>query len=131
MGAVDGWDNMHKHYTNEHSSAEVVLADIKGAPGLLQVVRVWTDTKCRRNGSASALMDEICHDADAESRVLMLNPRPFGSFDKPAVDKLVEWYADFGFTVIQENPTLMARMPQSLTTMLHPVTGVAHEVTHV
>jgi predicted GNAT family acetyltransferase len=121
---------MHNHYSNEYSSAEVVDAKIKGAPGLMQVIRVWTDPKQRRSGSASALMDEIVADADAEGKVLMLYPKAFGSVDRPPVDTLIEWYADFGFTVIQENPTLMARMPQSLMSTLHAVQGDASEVTH-
>lgn len=121
---------MHKHYSNKHSSAEVVDAKIKGAPGLMQVIRVWTDVRQRRSGSASALMDEICADADAESKVLMLYPKAFGSCDRPPVDTLIEWYGSFGFSIIQENPTLMARMPQSLTSTLHAVQGDASEVTH-
>jgi GNAT superfamily N-acetyltransferase len=130
MGAVDGWDNMNKHYSNEHSSAEVVDAKIKGAPGLMQVIRVWTEPKHRHTGSASALMDEICADADAESKVLMLSPKAFGSVDRPPVDTLIEWYGSFGFIIIQENPTLMARMPKSLTATLHAVQGDASEVTY-
>ena len=67
---------MNKHYSNEHSSAEVVTTTIKGAEGVLELVRVWTDPEARMQGYATELLKDICNDADIEGRVLMLWSRP-------------------------------------------------------
>lgn len=102
---------MHAHYSNEHSSAEIVKTTIKGAEGVLELVRVWTDVEARRQGYATDLMMAIIDDADAGSDVLMLSPKPFGS--GKGIKELAKWYKRFGFVVIQKEPLLMARMPQA------------------
>lgn len=111
---------MNKHYSNEHSSAEVVNATIEGAEGVLEVVRVWTDPEARKQGFATELIKDICNDADIEGRVLMLNPKTFG---RVGLENLVQWYERFGFAVIQKKPTLMARMPQVYKTKLSAIAG--------
>lgn len=115
---------MNKHYSNEHSSAEVVTTTIAGAEGVLEVVRVWTDPEARKQGFATELIKDICNDADIEGRVLMLNPKPFG---RVGLENLAPWYERFGFAVIQRNPVLMARMPQIYKTKLNAVAGAASE----
>jgi hypothetical protein len=117
---------MNKHYSNEHSSAEVVTTTIVGAEGVLEVVRVWTDTEARRQGFATELLTDICNDADIEGRVLLLNPRPFGRV--AGLADLAPWYTRFDFAVIQKQPMLMARMPQIYKTKLSPVAGAVSEV---
>ena len=101
---------MKPHYSNEHSSAEVVKTTIAGADGVLELVRVWTDPEARRQGYATELMQSLCADADREGRVLMLNPKPFGQV--AGLVDLARWYERFGFVVIQQTPRLMARRPQ-------------------
>ncbi|CAB4153089.1 hypothetical protein UFOVP607_47 [uncultured Caudovirales phage] len=115
---------MNNHYSNEHSSAEVIDAKIKGADGVLTVVRVWTDLEARKQGYATELMMAITNDADIEGRVLMLNPKPFG---RVGLENLAPWYQRFGFTVIQKSPMLMARMPQEYKTKLSAVAQAASE----
>lgn len=115
---------MNKHYSNEHSSAEVVNTTIEGADGVLEVVRVWTDPEARKQGYATKLMKDVCNDADIEGRVLMLNPKPFG---RVGLEDLPKWYARFGFAVIQKKPVLMARMPQIYKTTLSPIASAASE----
>ena len=115
---------MNKHYSNEHSSAEVVPTNIKGAEGVLEVVRVWTDPDARKQGFATDLMLEICNDANIEGCVLMLNPKPFG---RVGLENLVPFYERFGFDVIQRNPILMARMPQIYKTRLSAIAGAVSE----
>jgi predicted GNAT family acetyltransferase len=117
---------MNQHYSNEHSSAEVVTTTIEGAEGVLEVVRVFTDPEARQQGFATELLKDICNDADIEGRVLMLNPRPFGRV--AGLADLALWYARFGFAVIQKQPVLMARMPQIYKTRLSPVAGAVSEV---
>jgi len=116
---------MNQHYSNEHSSAEVVTTTIEGAEGVLEVVRVFTDPEARQQGFATELMKDICNDADIEGQVLLLNPRPFGRV--AGLADLAPWYARFGFAVIQKSPVLMARMPQIYKTRLSPVAGAVSE----
>ena len=116
---------MNKHYSNEHSSAEVLATTIKGAEGVLELVRVWTDSDARKQGYATELLKDICNDADIEGRVLMLHPRPFGS--GKGLENLAPWYERFGFAVIQRNPVLMARMPQIYKTRFSSVANAASE----
>lgn len=120
---------MHKHYSNEHSSAEVVAnANLpESLAGVLEVVRVWTDPEARRQGYATELMKSIVQDADIEGVVLILTPRPFGK--SAGLEKLAKWYERFGFSTIQKQPiVLMARMPQVFAAKLSPIFGAATEV---
>lgn len=119
---------MNKHYSNEHSSAEIVATTIAGAEGVLELVRVWTDPEARKQGFATELLKSICEDADIEGRVLMLNPKTFG---RVGLENLVPWYERFGFMVIQDKYTvLMARMPQIYKTKLNTVAGAVLELNH-
>jgi GNAT superfamily N-acetyltransferase len=119
---------MNKHYSNEHSSAEVVVnTDLPDSlAGVLEVIRVWTDPEHRKEGFATDLMTEIINDADIEGRVLILNPKTFG---RVGLENLAPWYERFGFMTIQKKPIqLMARMPQVYKTKLSPVAGAAMEI---
>jgi GNAT superfamily N-acetyltransferase len=120
---------MHKHYSNEHSSAEVAAnANLPASlAGVLEVVRVWTDPQARRQGYATELVKSIVQDADIEGVVLILTPRTFGR--SAGLEDLAKWYERFGFAVIQKKPiVLMARMPQVYKTKLSPIAGAASEV---
>lgn len=115
---------MNKHYSNEHSSAEVVPTTIEGASGVLEVVRAWTDPDHRKEGFATELLKSIIEDADIEGVVLMLNPKPFG---RVGLENLAPWYERFGFMVIQKKPVLMARMPAVYKARMSAVAGAASE----
>jgi GNAT superfamily N-acetyltransferase len=120
---------MHKHYSNEHSSAEVVAnANLPASlAGVLEVVRVWTDPEARRQGYATELLKSIVQDADIEGVVLILTPRTFGR--SAGLEELTSWYERFDFSTIQTQPVkLMARMPQIYKTKLSPIAGAASEV---
>ena len=118
---------MNKHYSNEHSSAEIVATTIAGAEGVLELVRVWTDPEARKQGFATELIKSICEDADIEGRVLMLNPKTFG---RVGLENLVPWYERFGFAIIQKKPVLLARMPQIYKTHMNPIAGAVTELTN-
>ena len=122
---------MHKHYSNEYSSAEVVKATAlpDGMDGVMELVRVWTDPLARMQGSATDLMIDICEDADITGTVLMLSPRVFG---RVGFENLAQWYERFGFTTIQRNPVvLMARTPQVFKAKVNPMALAANEATCV
>lgn len=118
---------MKQHYTNEHSSAELVAPNLpQSLSGVLEVVRVWTDPEHRKEGFATELMKSIIEDADVEGRVLILNPKTFG---RVGLESLAPWYERFGFVSIQKKPChLMARMPQIYKTKLSPVSGAVSEL---
>lgn len=117
---------MNQHYSNEHSSAEVVVTTTPGIEGVLELVRVWTDVDARKQGFATELVKDICNDADIEGRVLMLNPKTFGQV---GLTDLAHWYERFGFVTIQKKPVqLMARMPQIYKTKLLPVAGAVESL---
>ena len=70
---------------------------------VIEVSEVFVPEWHRRKGVASRLMRQVCDDADAHAKVLMLMP--------DGDDWLPAWYAQFGFVAIQNNPVLMARQP--------------------
>jgi GNAT superfamily N-acetyltransferase len=119
---------MHKHYSNEHSSAEVIVNPElpESLSGVLELVRVWTDPKHRKQGYATELMKSIVEDADIESVVLILNPKPFGS---NGLENLAPWYERFGFTTIQQKPIpLMARAPQEYKAKMKTISNAVSEL---
>jgi len=120
---------MNQHYSNEHSSAEVVVNPSlpPALSGVLEVVRVWTDPEARGQGFATELLKSITEDADIEGVVLILTPRIFGK--TAGLQDLAKWYERFGFSTIQRSPVvLMARMPQIYKAKLSPIAGAAIEV---
>ena len=70
---------------------------------VVEVSEVFVPEWHRRKGIASRLLRQVCDDADAHGKVLMLMP--------DGDDWLPAWYARFGFVAIQNNPVLMARQP--------------------
>ena len=118
---------MKQRFENEHASCEVVR-NPELPPEMdrvLEVVRVWTDPEHRKQGYATELMKAVCDDADAESIVLILQPRPFGHMH--GLKALEGWYKRFGFVRTQDNPVLMARAPS-----FRPrVSGVVHAIDEV
>lgn len=119
---------MHKHYSNEHASAEVVVPTSlpESLRGVLEVVRVHTDHEFRKQGFATELVKSICEEADIEGVVLMLQPKTFG---KVGLEDLAPWYERFGFKAIQKKPVvLMARMPEVFKVKMTPIAGAVERI---
>lgn len=78
----------------------------------------------QNKGYGARLLRKVCEEADEANIVLVLWPKPFGN--EPLTDRqLVEWYnRDFGFAVLQTEPLLMGRMPNStpVAMRLKPIT---------
>ena len=65
----------------------------------------------QRQGYGTTLMHKVCREADAAGIVLILWPAPYGDAGMN-LEQLGTWYADeFGFSAIQTEPMLMARLP--------------------
>lgn len=78
----------------------------------------------QNKGYGARLLRKVCEEADEANIILVLWPKPYGN--EPLTDRqLVEWYnRDFGFAVLQTEPLLMARMPNStpVAMRLKPIT---------
>lgn len=59
-------------------------------------------------GHASALLDSICAEADADGITLVVHVAPFGDCRMTALE-LGRWYARKGFKAIQPEPLVMMR----------------------
>jgi GNAT superfamily N-acetyltransferase len=93
-----------------------------------EITKVHTAAADQRQGHATALLREVCDEADQAGITLILWPRPYGDDIALSQAMLIDWYARFGFRVIQPEPVLMARAP-GLYTRLAPV-AAACEALH-
>lgn len=89
--------------------------------GLREITKLFTPIAERGKGHANALLTAVCEEADAKSLVLLVHVEPFGEPDLGA-SQLEQWYAKFGFQVIQDEPKLMARMVGSTPRVLSAAT---------
>lgn len=80
------------------SYSTLVGANLRGMLRELTHLKVSEDA--RGHGHGSALMREICAEADASRCVLLLTAE---------TRRLAEWYSRFGFMLIQAEPMLMVR----------------------
>ena len=92
-------------------------ARIRLCPGLGPKLQASTLELCdlrvpqeqQGRGHASALLREVCKEADAAGVMLVLFVEPFGT--GLSADDLVAWYGRHGFAEIQARPVrMMARM---------------------
>src|SRR5678816_4756553 len=97
-----------------HKRATLRIAVPLGLPeemrhGVREIMSVASENA--RKGHATALMHEVCAEADRLGFVLMLQVKPFA--DGMDDEMLRAWYARFGFIKIQDEPVvLMARQPK-------------------
>jgi GNAT superfamily N-acetyltransferase len=102
---------MRGEYT--HGAASLRLSYSMAMPahmrgGIREVTNVYTLESERGKGSASALLKQVCDEADESGIVLILLPK---QNDATGLDdlRLIAWYERNGFISIQDNPILMAR----------------------
>lgn len=96
-----------------HKQASLRVAIAQSLP-----VEMWETTReiigvqsdAPRKGYATALLHQVCAEADRARIVLFLQVRPFA--EGMSEEQLTKFYARFGFTVIQAEPCLMSRVPQ-------------------
>jgi predicted N-acetyltransferase YhbS len=70
---------------------------------LRELTELSTGSEEQGKGHGSALMREVCEEADKSATVLMLIADS---------TKLADWYSRFGFQLIQVTPRLMLRSPR-------------------
>ena len=99
-----------------------------------EVLEVYVPQLDRGRRLATALMNFVCQEADANAITLILTAAPFKDSLGPDEQRLVVWYEKFGFTVLQQVPsgTIMARQvrpapePPKLTLLSQSVKGQLH-----
>jgi hypothetical protein len=87
---------------------------------------------------ATALLNFVCQEADANAITLILTAKKFGDTLGPDEARLVLWYEKFGFTVLQQTPggMIMARQvrPPGAKPVVRPlanvVAGIAKRLLH-
>jgi GNAT superfamily N-acetyltransferase len=111
-----------------YKSASCRIAIPEGFPedmhdGMREVVAIAATNQ--RKGHATALLHEVCREADIAGIVLLLRPEPFA--DGMDAEQLAKWYGRFGFVQIQAEPVvLMARQVQRLNGKRVTRLAVAH-----
>lgn len=75
-----------------------------------EVSHVFVPAEDRRQHLATALMNLVCQEADANGITLLLTAQPYDT-GGPGAAELQSWYALFGFRPLQESEagTIMAR----------------------
>lgn len=115
--------------------ARLTIGECKALPAHMRVSTrelsaLEVPAESRKSGQASALMHEVCQEADDTGITLVIFVQPFGQFDLSRT-QLAEWYAKrFGFVPIQSDPLLMARIPGSTPRHLTPLADAASQVVH-
>lgn len=90
-------------------------------PKTREVAHLHCERDSQNTGEATALMLQVCEEADKDNITLVLWPRPYGDDIALSQAQLIEWYAKrFGFWQIQPDPPLMARAPGSTPQFLNP-----------
>jgi GNAT superfamily N-acetyltransferase len=99
----------------ELASASLVVSISTAVPeamraGTREISHVFVPPEDRGKRLATALMNFICQEADANRITLLLTVRPYGE-SGPDEDRLKAWYEKFGFAELQDSPlgALMAR----------------------
>jgi GNAT superfamily N-acetyltransferase len=96
-----------------------------------EIRSVQTEPGAQGQGHASALLHEVCREADAANITLLLWPQPYGEHIALSRMQLADWYARrFGFQTIQPEPILMARMPGTTPRYATPLAFAASEACH-
>jgi N-acetylglutamate synthase-like GNAT family acetyltransferase len=99
----------------ELATASVTVSMTDAVPARMretvrEVSHVFVPVEDRRKRLATALLNLVCQEADANGITLLLTVNPYDS-GGPSADELQDWYAQFGFRDLQNSPTgkIMAR----------------------
>ena len=96
-------------YTHGQASVRIGYTQVVPAPmrgRLREITSLSVAREARGQGAASALMHEVCAQADAAGLALMVLVEPY---DGASMDELQlsAWYARMGFKTIQAVPVMM------------------------
>lgn len=104
------------HIVMGHASLELSYSGIVPVADrgrVLEVTSLRTDRWSRNQGHASALMREVCQQADQNDMFLLLRPEAFGAGGL-TTEQLADWYARrFDFVQLQDAPLILIRLPRT------------------
>jgi hypothetical protein len=116
------------------ASASVLISLTDAVPAAMrakvrEVSHLFVPDADRRKRLATALLNLVCQEADANGITLLLTVNPYDT-GGPTAQELRDWYALFGFRELQESPggKIMAR-PVS-NPRQGCVARVVHQVMH-
>jgi predicted GNAT family acetyltransferase len=99
----------------ELASASITVSLTEAVPlamraGVREVSHVFVPAEDRRKHLATALMNLVCQEADANGITLILTVDPYDT-GGPSAEELQSWYSQFGFRDLQDSPNgqIMAR----------------------
>lgn len=99
----------------ELNEASLVVSLCEAVPAHMrektrEITCAFVEPAARRTRLATALLNFICQEADANGITLLLTAQPCDD-QGPPEDVLVRWYGKFGFTPLQDTPVglMMAR----------------------
>lgn len=94
-----------------------------------EVSHVFVPAADRRKRLATALMNLVCQEADANGMTLILTVDPYDT-GGPTAHELQSWYAQFGFRDLQDSPNgkIMAR--QVSNPQRARITRLVHSAVH-
>lgn len=107
-----------KYGTRVHGAASCNVHSCAAVPEYMrkdirEITKVFCAPEARHRGDATALLEEVCREADSKKMVLVLMPKPFGEETPLSAERLAQWYTKaFNFHPIQAEPLIMARMFQ-------------------
>lgn len=125
----------------EFRDASLKVAMATGLPEHMQeqtreITHLYVKPESRRLKLATALLNFVCQEADANRVTLVLTARDYDNdtgepTPHPDESQLVAWYQRFGFTVLQDTPkgTFMARQVREKTRVL-PLTAAIKRALH-
>lgn len=92
----------------ELNEASLIISFSDAVPaGMREQIREVTSLHVpleqRRKKLATMLLNLVCQEADANGITLLLTARPMDD-QGPDEEKLIEWYAKFGFKGLQDTP---------------------------
>jgi hypothetical protein len=89
--------------------------------GIREISHIFVPLESRRQRLATALLNLVCQEADANAMTLILTARPSDDDGAPE-SALLTWYAKFGFSPLQEsvNGVILARQVHEKTRVVQP-----------
>lgn len=115
-----------------HLAASLMVDDCRALPKRMRPVtreirNLATKAPAQRTGAATALMHQVCAEADEAGITLVLWPKPFG-YIALSQAQLIAWYGRrFGFMRLPgDGLPMLARSPGATPRYLTPIAAACH-----
>jgi predicted GNAT family acetyltransferase len=118
----------------ELASASITVSMTDAVPermreNVREVSHVFVPVADRRKSLATALMNIVCQEADANGITLILTVDPY-DIGGPSAEELQNWYVQFGFRDLQDSPNGQIMARQVSNPHRNCVARVIHQAMH-